>query len=136
MEPQKQMLDALIARAMAVRENAYAPYSNYRVGAALMGGSGEIYEGANVENAVYPLGMCAERSAIFKAVSAGERVIRFLAVATENGGSPCGACRQVISEFGEDVMIVAVDADGKVVLETSIAELLPFSFGSKDLPKS
>lgn len=136
MEPKKQMVDALIARAMAVRENAYAPYSNYRVGAALMGGSGEIYEGANVENAVYPLGMCAERSAIFKAVSAGERVIRFLAVATENGGSPCGACRQVISEFGEDVMIVAVDADGKVVLEASISQLLPFSFGSKDLPKS
>jgi cytidine deaminase len=133
MRPTKQEIDDLITRAIMVRRNAYAPYSKYAVGAALISGSGKIYEGANVENAVYSLGICAERTAIFKAVSAGERTIRFLVVATENGGSPCGACRQVIYEFGKDVIVMTVNGDGKVVLEAPISEFLPHSFGPDDL---
>ncbi len=135
MKPTKQEIDTLITRAITVRQNAYAPYSKYAVGAALISGSGEIYEGVNVENSAYPLSICAERTAIFKAISHGERAIRFLVVATENGGSPCGACRQVLSEFGKDAIVMVVDTNRKVFLEAPINELLPYSFGPSDLSK-
>ena len=85
--------NTLIHTAMEARKWAYAPYSNYPVGAALLTTSGKIYDGVNVENAAYPTGMCAERVAVFKAVSEGERRFAAIAVVTSNGGTPCGACR-------------------------------------------
>ena len=91
---------ALIELATEAREQAYAPYSNYAVGAALRGKSGRVYTGCNVENAVYSLTICAERNALFKAVSEGEREFVALAVVTANGGSPCGSCRQVLADLG------------------------------------
>jgi cytidine deaminase len=122
----------LVRQAIAAREQAYAPYSNYKVGAALLAKSGRIYPGCNVENAVYPLGMCAERSAIFRAVCAGERTFTALAVATENGGTPCGSCRQVLREFGKDIVVLIADTTG-ACRETTVAELLPDSFSAEDL---
>jgi len=125
--------DKLISLAQEVRKNAYAPYSNYAVGAALLSDTGAFYDGTNVENAAYPTSMCAERSAIFNAVSNGERKIVALAVVTHNGASSCGACRQVISEFGEDALLLMVNAIGEVVLEICIRDFHPHSFGSGDL---
>lgn len=122
----------LIQLALEMRERAYAPYSGYRVGAALLSASGRVFTGCNVENAVYPLGLCAERVAVFKAISEGERHFTAIAVATENGGTPCGACRQVLSEFAPDLRILLVDAQG-AVRETSLRVLLPEPFGPGDL---
>ena len=124
--------EELIARAALAQEYAYAPYSNYRVGAALLTGSGRMYLGANVENAVYPLTMCAERVAVFKAISEGEMEFEALAVFTSNGGSPCGACRQVLREFAPNLPVYIADAEGNY-RETSVAELLPDSFGPEFL---
>jgi cytidine deaminase len=124
--------EKLIQQAIAARENAYAPYSSYRVGAALLGKSGRVYTGCNVENAVYPLCTCAERTAVVKAASEGEREFVALAVATENGGSPCGSCRQTIREFGEDITVLIADVTG-AYRETTVAKLLPESFGAADL---
>ncbi len=123
---------ALIRRAIEARERAYAPYSGYAVGAALLGKSGRVYTGCNVENAVYPLGMCAERVAVFKATSEGERDFVAIAVATENGGSPCGSCRQVLREFGADIVVLIADTAG-AFRETTLEALLPDSFGAADL---
>ncbi len=125
--------DELIERAMQVRSNAYAPYSEYAVGAALLTHTGKQFDGVNVENAAYPLSMCAERNAIFKAVSEGEREFDLIVVATDNGGSPCGACRQVMAEFGLDTRVLTVDVDGKVVLDSTVEELLPDAFQPEDL---
>ena len=125
--------DELIRQAMAARERAYAPYSRYRVGAAVLAESGRIYAGCNVENAAYPLVTCAERTAIVKAVSEGERGLVALAVATENGGSPCGSCRQTLREFCQDALVLIVDADG-ACRETTLSELLPDGFSASDLP--
>ncbi len=122
----------LIAQAMEVRERAYAPYSGYHVGAALLGKSGRVYTGCNVENAVYPLTTCAERTAVVKAVSEGERKFVALAVVTENGGSPCGSCRQTLREFGKDIVVLIADAAGDY-RETTVAELLPDGFSATDL---
>ena len=122
----------LIQQAMAARERAYAPYSGYKVGAALLAKSGQVYSGCNVENAVYPLVTCAERTAVVKAVSEGEREFVALAVVTENGGSPCGSCRQTLREFGEDIVVLIADATG-AHRETTLAELLPDSFSAEDL---
>jgi len=122
----------LIRQAIAARERAYAPYSGYKVGAALLGKAGRVYTGCNVENAVYPLCTCAERTAIVKAVSEGEREFAALAVATENGGSPCGSCRQTLREFGADIVVLIADVTG-AYRETTIAELLPGSFSAVDL---
>ena len=123
-----ELRQKLVETARMARQWAYAPYSNYQVGAALLTASGKIYDGVNVENAAYPTSMCAERVAIFKAVSEGERQFVAIAVATKNGGSPCGACRQVISEFGLDTLVLIADGDGKVVQELPIGELLPGAF--------
>jgi cytidine deaminase len=128
----KQRIE-LIERAMQVRSNAYAPYSNYAVGAALLTRSGKNFDGVNVENASYPLSMCAERNSIFKAVSEGERDFAVIVVATENGGSPCGACRQVMAEFGVETRVITVDAEGNVVLDTTVEDLLPAAFQPEDL---
>jgi cytidine deaminase len=124
--------EELISAAQAARARAYAPYSGYEVGAALLGKSGQVYTGCNVENAVYPLCTCAERAAIVKAVSEGERAFAALAVATENGGAPCGSCRQILREFGKETVVLIADASG-AYRETSVAELLPDSFSATDL---
>lgn len=123
----------LIKKANKVRLKAYAPYSNYQVGAALLTTSGKIFTGANVENAAYGVTMCAERSAVFSAVSAGERDFVTIAVATHNGGSPCGSCRQVLSEFGLDIDVLQVDDQGKLIQQNTLRDLLPGAFQSKDL---
>ena len=124
--------EELVAQASQVRERAYAPYSGYKVGAALLARSGRVYTGCNVENAVYPLSTCAERVAVVKAVSEGEREFVTLAVSTRNGGAPCGACRQTLREFGDDIVVLIADATG-AYRETTVAELLPGSFSAADL---
>jgi len=124
--------EKLVAKAIEAREKAYAPYSKYKVGAALLGKSGRVYTGCNVENAVYPLCTCAERTAIVKAVSEGEQKFVALAVATENGGSPCGSCRQTLREFGKKTIVLIADTTGDY-RETKVADLLPDSFSAKHL---
>jgi cytidine deaminase len=125
----------LVKRAVEARRHAYAPYSKYAVGAALLGKTGQMFSGANVENAAYPTGMCAERTALFHAVSEGEREFAAIAVVTENGGSPCGACRQALSEFGLGTVVLLADAAGRILNETTIEALLPHAFGPGHLPR-
>ena len=125
--------DKLVRQAQAARGRAYAPYSHYPVGAALLTTTGRVYEGANIENAAYPVTICAERVAVFKAVSEGEREFIAVAVVTANGGSPCGSCRQVLAEFGLDTVVLIADKDGQIVLETTVGELLPGAFRPGDL---
>lgn len=124
--------DALIDLARKAREKAYAPYSDYRVGAALLGVSGRIHTGCNVENAVYSETICAERAAVAKAVSEGERDFQAIAVVTQDGGSPCGACRQVLNEFSPDMIVLIADRTGKF-RETTASALLPDHFGPHNL---
>lgn len=131
-----ELREKLIQTAMEARHWAYAPYSHYRVGAALLTGSGKIYDGVNVENAAYPDSICAERVAIFKAVSEGEKNFEALVVSTSNGGSPCGSCRQVLAEFGLDTLVLIVDDEGQVLRQLRVDELLPGSFGPGDLPRT
>jgi cytidine deaminase len=133
MSIQAQIKQQLIERALNIRDKAYAPYSQYNVGAALLTESGEIFDGVNVENAVYSMTICAERNAIFQAVAHGHRSFQAIAVATDNGGSPCGSCRQVLSEFGPDIVVFTISSDGEIVLETAVRELLPDAFGPEDL---
>lgn len=134
MEITTDQRDAIIERAIQVRSKAYAPYSGYAVGAALLTESGKIYDGVNVENAAYPTSICAERTAIFKAVSEGERSFSAIAVATLNAGSPCGSCRQVMSEFGLDILVYMVNPEGEIREETTVRDLLPYAFQPSDLP--
>ena len=122
----------LIAKAMEAREKAHAPYSHFAVGAALLARSGRVYTGCNVENASYGLSICAERTAVFKAVSEGERDFEAIAVVTEKGVTPCGACRQVLLEFGEDIQVIAADETGGYRI-FDLQELLPEAFNSEDL---
>jgi cytidine deaminase len=125
----------LIQLAQHARDKAYAPYSNYRVGAALVTASGRFFSGCNVENAAYPTGICAERVAVFKAVSEGERQFSAIAVVTSNGGTPCGSCRQVLAEFGLETVVLIADEEGKLCQECRLSELLPGAFGPGDLGK-
>jgi cytidine deaminase len=122
----------LIAKAMEAREKAHAPYSHFAVGAALLAKSGRVYTGCNVENASYGLSICAERVAVFKAVSEGERDFEAIAVVTDKGVTPCGACRQVLMEFGEDIQVIVADETGGYRVFT-LQELLPEAFNSEDL---
>ena len=119
---------SLIDLANEARQHAYVPYSKYPVGSALRTKTGRIYTGVNVENAAYPHTMCAERVAIFKAVSDGESEFDAIAVVTNNGGSPCGGCRQVMAEFGLDTIVLIADGDGNLQKEMTVAELLPEAF--------
>ncbi len=132
-QPTNESRQNLIDLANKARKDAYAPYSIYTVGAALRGKSGRIYTGVNVENAAYPVSMCAERVALFKAVSEGEREFDIISVVTDNGGSPCGSCRQVLSEFGLDIVVLIADGDRKLVEETTVHDLLPGAFGPQHL---
>jgi len=125
----------LIDLANEARRRAYVPYSNYPVGAALRTKSGKVFTGVNVENAAYPTTMCAERTAVFTAVTAGEKEFEVIAVATENGGSPCGSCRQVLAEFGLDTVVLIADGDGKLIQETTVRDLLPGAFTPEHLVK-
>ena len=125
--------EQLAKLALDARNWAYAPYSNYKVGAALLTSSGKIYDGVNIENAAYSATVCAERVAVFKAVSEGEREFVAIAVATINAGTPCGVCRQVLQEYGLETIVLLVDGEGNLKGETTVAELLPESFGSESL---
>ena len=130
----KRELSKLLALARAARRNAYVPYSRYAVGAAVLAESGSVYSGCNVENAAYPTGLCAERVAIFKAISEGERKLVALAVVTSNGGSPCGSCRQVFSEFADDdAVIVLASVRGKRRKKFTMKQILPNRFGPEHL---
>ncbi|MDQ3130321.1 MAG: cytidine deaminase [Acidobacteriota bacterium] len=126
----------LIEKAEKARENAHAPFSNFKVGAALLAKNGEIHTGCNVENASYGLTMCAERVAIFKAISEGEKEFTNLAIVadTENLTPPCGACRQIIWEFCGDIPVILSNLSGET--ETfQMSELLPKAFDAGFLEK-
>lgn len=136
-------VEELIGKALAARKNAYTPYSHFQVGAALLTESGQIYTGCNIENAAYGPTVCAERCAIFKAVSEGERSLKAIAIA---GGSeketdmlsgyafPCGVCRQVMSEFAKDAAFKVIVARSITDFQIfSLEELLPNSFGPENL---
>jgi cytidine deaminase len=120
--------------ARAAAKSSYSPYSKFRVGAAILTGSGKVFTGCNVENASYGLCNCAERTAIFTAAAQGEREVRAVAVYTPTPtvSSPCGACRQVINEFGPGALVISV-CDGPGRLETTLDQLLPAAFGPKNL---
>jgi cytidine deaminase len=131
--PHASLLDQLVQRAKAVRENAHAPYSRYPVGAAIATKSGRIFEGCNVENASLGATICAERGAIMQMIAAGERDPIACAVVTgdEEGASPCGICRQVLSEFAKDMPIVLVglgSRDGEMGRVVQLVDLLPLAF--------
>lgn len=123
----------LIDKAFEAQQCAYAPYSNYHVGAALLTKNGQIISGCNVENASYGLTNCAERSAIFSAVSQGKKEFVAMAVITKDGGSPCGGCRQVLNEFNPDMLIIMCDNTKKITQETTLTHLLPTAFGPHNL---
>jgi len=130
MNKEKLLLESKIAR-----ENAYVPYSNFPVGAALLGDNGKVYRGCNIENSAYGMTNCAERTAFFKAVSEGVHTFKALAVIGDTEGpiSPCGACRQVIAEFCDGEMPVYLTNLNGDVLETTVAELLPGAFNKEDI---
>lgn len=123
----------LMKMAIEARQNAYAPYSHFAVGAALLAESGKIYTGCNIENASYGLTCCAERNAIFAAVGAGERRFKMLAVAADSPEpvAPCGACRQVIAEFG--IPLVVMGNLKEATKNMTAEELLPYGFGQESM---
>ncbi|WP_339228004.1 cytidine deaminase [Oceanobacillus sp. FSL K6-2867] len=131
-------VNKLIEDAIKIRERAYVPYSKFPVGAALLTKSGKVYTGCNIENAAYPVACCAERVAIFKAISEGETEFQELAVAadTERPVPPCGSCRQVMSEFFEKSMPIHLTNLKKEIKSFTMEELLPFSFETEDLLKN
>ena len=122
-------LPALIQAAIAAAGNAYIPYSHYPVGAALVTWDGAVYTGCNIENASYPATICAERTALVKAVSEGHREFRQLVVATRDGGAPCGVCRQSLYEFAPGLPVTLVTMDGQIIAHTTLADLLHLGFG-------
>jgi cytidine deaminase len=127
-------LKALVAAAKKASRQAYCPYSQFRVGAAVLGKSGAIAAGCNVENASYGLTICAERNAVFQLVADGETEIAAVVVytPTPTPTAPCGACRQVLNEFGPSMDVICI-CDGSDRIETTLAELLPHSFGPQNL---
>lgn len=118
----------LCKQAADVRKFAYAPYSKYPVGAALLTDTGKVFTGVNVENIDFTDGNCAERTAVFKAVSEGERSFMAIAVVAPNGGTPCGSCRQVLSEFSYDMLVIIGSTDGTYLREVLLKDLLPEAF--------
>lgn len=130
-------MQTLIDQAIEARKKAYTPYSHFQVGAAVLTKDNHVFQGCNIENASYGLTNCAERTAIFKAVSEGKKEIDTIVVVADTEGpvSPCGACRQVMAEFcDKDTKIILANLNGEKV-ETTIDKLLPGSFSSKDLTK-
>ncbi|CAM5220434.1 cytidine deaminase [Bosea thiooxidans] len=129
--------DALFAAAATVQPRAYAPYSCFKVGAALLGDDGAVYAGCNVENAAYPVGACAEAGAISAMIAGGAKAIRAILVFGEGGElvTPCGGCRQRIREFAAPETPVAIAGPGGIRARFTLAELLPASFGPANLPR-
>ena len=129
----KEYINLLFKEALKVRENAYVPYSKFKVGAAILTEKGNIYTGCNVENSSFGLTICAERNAVFKAISNGENKFKYMIVVadTKEPVSPCGACRQVVSEFGDfEIILSNLNGDFKY---TSVKELLPYNFSEEHL---
>jgi cytidine deaminase len=131
-------MNELVAQALKAREAAYAPYSGYRVGAALRSGSGQVFTGCNVENVQYGATMCAERTAVFKMVSEGETEFSQIAVATKDGGFPCGACLQVLFEFAREPQNVDVfiSDDEGLTAEYKLSDLMPHAFRSSSVNRT
>jgi cytidine deaminase len=125
----------LIEAAQEVRSKAYVPYSHYQVGAAVLTPTGKLFTGCNVENASFGATICAERTAVVKAISEGEQDFVAAVIMTENGGSPCGICRQVMFEFAPDMTILLIDGNGKLTYEGVLYEMLPLGFGPDKLRK-
>lgn len=123
----------LLQAAIAAAAHAWVPYSNFPVGAALLTTDGRVYGGCNVENAAYPATICAERTALVKAVSEGVRSFRAIAVVTRSGGSPCGLCRQMLYEFGPDMRVLVATLAGELRYEVPLHELLTRGFGPREL---
>jgi cytidine deaminase len=136
MEIPDRVLKKLIDAARSASEHAYCPYSKFRVGAAVLTPDQEIHSGCNVENAAYGSTICAERNAIFQAVARGKTRLQAVVIytPTTTPSAPCGACRQVINEFGPDAEIISV-CDGPGVLRKTLSELLPDAFGPHNLGK-
>ena len=126
-------LAPLITAAIAASHNAYAPYSNYPVGAALVDTDGTIHTGCNVENASYPATICAERSALVKAVSDGQQTFDTIVIASRNGGAPCGICRQMLYEFAPHLRVIVVDFEEKCHIDAPLNTLLTNGFGPSSL---
>ncbi|NWS22246.1 CDD deaminase, partial [Pachyramphus minor] len=133
---QGDRLQLLLRRSREAKKRAYCPYSRFPVGAALLTAGGEIFSGCNVENVNYSLGVCAERTAIQKAISEGHTSFKAMAIASDNEDfiTPCGSCRQVMREFGLDWDVYLTKADGTYIVKR-LEELLPLSFGPEDLNK-
>lgn len=127
------LTEELIKQALVARNNSYSPYSNYKVGCALLTKSGKIFLGANIENCAYGPSNCAERSALFSAISNGEREFEKMAIvgSSNEPAYPCGVCRQVISELAPNIEIICAK-DTKTYVVHNINELLPYAFSSKD----
>ncbi len=129
------MIKELINKAIQAREKSYSPYSNFKVGASVMGESGKIYSGCNIENAAYSPTICAERVAIFKAISNGEREIKKIALigSTDSFTYPCGVCRQVMTEFASDDFEIIVAKNIEEYVSYSLDDLMPNSFRVRDM---
>lgn len=126
-------ISVLMDHAIQAQQRSYSPYSHYRVGAALVTKSGKVYTGCNVENASYGVALCAERTAIFKAVSEGEKEIAAIVIVTRDGGMSCGACRQVLNEFNPEARVIAIDEQKNIHHDTTLNQILPFAFGPANL---
>ncbi|HEV3437898.1 MAG TPA: cytidine deaminase [Gemmata sp.] len=135
-EPDKKTLEDMAKRAKIVSEKAHCPYSKFRVGAVVLTDDGQMFEGCNVENASYGLTICAERNAVFQMVARAKQKIAAIVIytPTPKPSAPCGACRQVINEFGPDALVMSV-CDGPDVLKKKLSELLPDAFGPSNLGK-
>jgi cytidine deaminase len=135
-EPDPKVLAELAKRAKSISEKAYCPYSKFHVGAVVLTEDGQMYEGCNVENASYGLTICAERNAIFHMVAQSKQKIVAIVIytPTDKPTAPCGACRQVINEFGPEAFVMSV-CDGSEVLKAHLSELLPAAFGPANLRK-
>ncbi len=126
-------IDDLVAAAFAIRERSYSPYSGYTVGAAVLADDNSVWTGCNVENISYGLSICAERVAITKMVSEGPRRVAAIAIATKDGGTPCGMCLQTLAEFGDSALTVVVQSESGARSSYALSELLPHSFTSKEV---
>ena len=132
-ELSREERERLVVAAMEVRRRAYAPYSRFRVGAAILGQDGSMHVGCNVENASYGLTLCAERAAVASAIARGSHQWRAIAIASRGGVTPCGACRQALREFASDLLVICVDATNGSHKEYRLADLLPHAFGGGSL---
>ncbi len=130
----EQVLETLVAEATQVRLRAHAPYSQFQVGAALLTASGHRFAGCNVENASFSLTICAERVAASTAVASGQRDWIAIAIVSPGGVTPCGACRQYLAEFGQDLLILCVDVQTQSVKRFQLSKLLPHAFDLNSLP--